>query len=159
MTCKWKGNIRNGHVLCGSNHKEVTITTDNFLVTCIQCLRLLKHKISYISHIHLNNNFLNYAKYYKDEGLIFEKYVSDKVDTICPTKNSGNLRVTNDPKEITCSHCLRLVWGGKNSMQFILTGLMVECGHTLSVVRRKTSTLSAEKLKKKLNSLLYNSKV
>ena len=132
MTCKWKGNIRNGHVLCGSNHKEVTITTDNFL---------------------------NYAKYYKDEGLIFEKYVSDKVNTICPTKNSGNLRVTNDPKEITCSHCLRLVWGGKNSMQFILTGLMVECGHTLSVVRRKTSTLSAEKLKKKLNSLLYNSKV
>ena len=58
--CRWKGTIRQGGILCDIDPTECeSITTDDRVVTCQQCLLLLNSKTTGAKHIHLNADFLS----------------------------------------------------------------------------------------------------
>tara|TARA_R110000751_G_scaffold252829_4_gene352459 strand:+ start:871 stop:1362 length:492 start_codon:yes stop_codon:yes gene_type:complete len=159
--CKWKGTIKLGGIVCGKSAADVEITTDDRVVTCRNCKIILGTKMGKHLHTHLNLHFLKYASINEDEILEFKTYDS-KIPQLMCIQNPREIRarlITNDPREITCSHCKRSVWGRKDMKAFILTGLMIEGGHVMSSIRRKMATASNEKLKESLNKLLYGAKV
>lgn len=157
--CMWKGKLSSGGILCGKPLEHAQITTDAHIVTCKDCKIELASKINARRHIHLNVNFLDGAFLTtNNEGnpiLNFKEMESGK--PLCSL--SKNYATTNDPKEITCKHCINGVWGSKDAKIFILAGFMTEGGLSLIQVRSKLRSMSNLKLKEMLNTLLYGNKV
>ena len=170
--CRWKGNIKTGGILCKKPISEVeSITTDDRVTTCKECL-LLTTSSKGAKHVHLNADFLSFAKTGKDGILEFEKFqvIKDKrkrtgrkdVFIVCKQDTPNWLvpehRLTNDPKEVTCSHCFKL-WQTKEKMKFILSGVMIENGLSMKKVRFTLQGASTEKMKKMLDKMIYGDKV
>jgi len=171
--CRWKGNKKIGRILCDKPIQEVeSITTDDAVITCKECLLLIKKFTSSAKHIHLNADFLKFTNIGDNGILDFEDYKEIKDGRkrtgirdshIMCRKETPNYfvpenRITNDPKEVSCSRCLE-IWGGKETKMFVLTGIMLETGLPLKKVRAKLATSSNDKLSSMLNKMLYGEKV
>ena len=172
--CKYIGNRHRGSLLCGQPMIEAeSITTDDRVVTCQECLLKLRYKThNNTNHIHLNADFLSHVSL-GETGLIdFDDYEhqpdgrrklgiknykvvckQDEPDFFVPAS-----RMTNDPKKVSCSHCLK-TWGRKETMLFVLQGVMMESGIDMKTIRFKLQGASKEKLKRMLDKMLYGDKV
>ena len=155
MTCMWKGALKDGGLICGNDPRETIFTTDKDLVECIICKQLLGRKINKYKHTHLNLDFLSNVKVLKNR-LSFKKYKQTTGIPMCNLSNGPRTlwKLTNNPKEITCSHCLKAVWGSKQAKLYILKGILIEFGHPYRYVREKLSQFSNDELKELLNNLL-----
>ena len=67
-------------------------------------------------------------------------------------------RITNDPKEVSCSHCLNM-WGKKETKRFVLTGVMLEIGLPMKKIKAKIDNASSATLTSMLDKMLYGDKV
>ena len=156
--CKWKGKLSTGGILCTKSVVNAQITTDDNLVTCKGCMLILGNKIQPFRQTHLASNFFESA-YFEDGVLVFSAVSRPElIKTICSTLRFKTVKVTNDPKEITCSHCIKSMWGDKESKKFILRGFMVEGGLTLRNSKERTESMSSERMGLTLDSLLYRKK-
>ena len=171
--CRWKGTKRGGHISCDKPISEVgSITTDDAVITCKECLLLTTKFNSKAKHIHLNADFLSYANLGDNDLLDFEKYEAERDNRkktgfkdsyiICKS-NTPNFvvpehRITNDPKEVSCSHCLN-IWGRKETKAFVLTGVLLEAGMPMKTVRSRITNATSEKLTAMLDKMLYGKKV
>lgn len=153
MTCMWKGTIRNGGILCKG--EIVEITTSKELVDCVECKKLLGRQIHKHRHVHLSIDFLSGVKI-DDDKLSFEEYTKSVGTPMCMLSSGDRAlwKITNNPKEITCGHCTQAVWGNKECKKFILTGLLVECGQSLKLIRQLLKECSNKELKILLDALL-----
>ena len=103
--------------------------------------------MDFLSNVKVNKNKLSFKKYKRTTGTPMCNYSSGPRTL---------WKLTNNPKELTCSHCLNSVWGSKEAKFFILTGLMVEFGHPLGKVRERLRRCSALTLRNLLDKLLDN---
>ena len=171
--CKWKGRLKTGYILCGKSAKEVeSITTDDRVVSCQACLLLMTGKRSRGKHIHLNADFLDFANLNENGLLDFTKYkhIKDKRTKtgiknnyiVCkrevPNFMVPEHRMTNDPKEVSCKHCLS-IWGRKETKKFVLQGVLLGSGLSLRDTNAKLNNMSSKQLDNMLNRMLYGDKV
>jgi len=171
--CRWKGNKKRGRILCDKPIREVeSITTDDAVITCKECLLLTTKFTSKAKHTHLNADFLSFANIGEAGLLNFKEYKEIKdgrkrtgirdAKVICK-EDSPNFfipehRITNDPKEVSCKHCLT-IWGRVETRRFVLTGIMLETGLSLKQINSKIRHASSDKLSSMLNKMLYGEKV
>jgi len=159
MICIWSGTLKDGGLLCGKGvNIETPFTTDKELVSCFECKKLLGKKIHRYKHTHLNIDFLSNVEIEENKQLSFKKYRGTTGTPKCNYSSGPRTlwKLTNNPKELTCSHCLNSVWGSKEAKLFILTGLLVELGHPLGKVRDRFKGFPANKLQNLLDKLLDN---
>ena len=171
--CRWKGNKRQGRILCDKPIHEVeSITTDDAVITCKECLLLTTKFTSKAKHTHLNADFLSFANIGENGLVDFEDYQEIKdgrkrtgirdAKVICKEDSPHFFipehRITNDPKKVSCSHCLK-IWGKQDTKRFVLTGIMLETGLPLTKINSKIRHASNDKLSSMLNKMLYGDKV
>ena len=170
--CRWKGTKKNGRILCGKPLNEVeSITTDDSVITCKECL-LLSGKRTGVKQTHLNADFLSFANIGENGLLDFQEYKKEKDGRsktgykdsfiMCRSESPNYFvpehRITNDPKEVSCSHCLNM-WGKKETKRFVLTGVMLEIGLPMKKIRTKVDNASSATLSSMLDKMLYGDKV
>lgn len=171
MVCKWASYSNSntnrkvkGRVLCGLSPTDVTITTDNTIVTCTACKRLLGVKLNKFYHTHLSANFLDTA-YFTGERIYFTPLEEDEIKahqaTICRkdgfrVTKAGN--ITNDPREISCTFCIKHTFGGRFNKALAIAGLLIDTGVSLTGARAKVNRMSASELDGVFYKMLYGSK-
>jgi len=171
--CKWKGTKRNGGILCEKPITEVvSVTTDDSVITCKECLLLITSKKTTARQTHLNTDFLSFANLGEDGLLNFEKYKAIRDNRnktgfkdshiVCRSESPNYFvpenRITNDPKEVSCLHCLKM-WGRKDTKKFVLTGVLLEAGLPMKQIKQKVNHASNAELERMLNKMLYGDKV
>ena len=155
MTCMWKGKLKDGGLICGKDPSVTVFTTDKDLIECIECKKLLGRRIHRYKHTHLNVDFLSHVKILKNR-VSFKKNKETSGTPMCKISSGPRTlwELTNNPKEITCSHCLNAVWGSREAKLYILKGLLIEFGHPYRYVKEKLAQFSNAELKELLDNLL-----
>tara|TARA_B100000131_G_scaffold72690_1_gene68943 strand:+ start:574 stop:1107 length:534 start_codon:yes stop_codon:yes gene_type:complete len=155
MTCMWKGTLKDGRLICGNDPSVTVFTTDKDLVECIKCKQLLGRKINKYKHTHLNVDFLSHVKILKNK-ISFNKHKEIAGIPMCKLSSGPRTlwKLTNNPKEITCSHCLKSVWGSRDAKKYILKGILVELGHPYKYISKKLREFSNDELRGFLDDLL-----
>ena len=155
MTCMWKGTLKDGGLICGNDPRETIFTTDKDLIECIICKQLLGRKINKYKHTHLNVDFLSHVKILKNR-ISFNKKQRNFGTPMCMLSSGPRIlwKLTNNPKEITCSHCLKSVWGSRDAKKYILKGILVELGHPYRYISKKLREFSNDELRGFLDDLL-----
>ena len=165
MTCMWKGTIKNGGLICGNDPRDTVFTTDTDLIECDDCKRLLSKKIHSSKHTHLDLDFLSklvikqteQGKYLKNKiHVSFRKHTSTVGTPMC-VSNAGPRplwKITNNPKKITCSLCIKAVWGSREAKRYILKGILIDLGYASRLITIYLAPLSNDTLRVFLDKLI-----